>query len=387
MDAWLNEKLWLNQPVTPEGVEQKKQTLRALQLNSSSLRTRFERIEQRDLTNSLCQDVDCCAYLLSRYMFQHEQLETLPNIKKHFQILKHAKYFIQTGIIDSLQEVLLDLHPQLKTDRKTALMAIKHNARSAKHFPELIHDYSFIKECLKKNVVCMGFLEAYPQDKNITKKLLKARYYPRDNNIALYNPEVMRDKAFLLPILLDSNGYFLYDVLPKELQYDLELCDAVKRKHPHVRVKTSSIDTVDKFIDSMDTGEAYARETYMLLDNMRSSPFIMKDSLAIARVLQAIGERNCECYVDLMGDPQFCEHPVQAFLIECAQKHDDIQAFLETPEGQQAMRFAVSRYHDFLNFEKQILPSLGKNMSIYLQAHHLNKSLKIKEKNKHKIKI
>jgi hypothetical protein len=387
MKQWLNEKNWLILPQTQEAILHKKNTFYALSINKQSFQTRFNSTQEKEALNLICKDIDCCAFILSSYMFQHEKLEQLPNIKKHFSNMTYVKYILSQGIISSLQDILFTQYPQLKNDKNLALKVLKNNSRSASHYHELFKDYDFVLKCLNKKIFCIDFLELYPKNKIITKKLLKARYFPRKENISLYNEEVLKDKKFILPILLETNGYFLYDFLPKILKQDLELCDALKAKHPHVQVEVSSINTIEKFIDSLNSQEDFATEIYTIICNMQNAPFIINNSQAIAQVFKKMGEKECSCYVDLMGDPSFSSHPIQDFLNEVKIIHPDIHDFLQTEEGKKIINFKIKNYTQFMDFEQRILPSIGEVLHNYLEAYQLNHIIKDNKKVKSKKQI
>ena len=218
MDQWLNEKNWLYLPQDQEAIMYKKNIFYALSINKQNFQTRFNSVEEKKFVNLISQDIDCCAFILSRCMYQHEKLNQLPNIKKHFDNIEYAKYILSFGIIGSLQDILFEQYPQFKNDKELCFKVLKNNTHATIHFHELFKDYDFVLACLKKNIFSLDFLTLYPKDKTITQKMLKARYFPKKENLELYSDEVLKDKKFILPLLLEPNGYFLYTFLPNSLR-------------------------------------------------------------------------------------------------------------------------------------------------------------------------
>lgn len=370
----LNEKKWFSIPKTPREINLKKQTIRAIIAFSDSTNTSYHKVGISTLLFSLMKDLDFCVAILSQYSFQYEKLEDLAPVKKHFSSIKKAKYILSYPMLGKIQDILFTLHPSLTIDKELAVTLLKKNDKFSHYFPELLNDYSFITQCLKKNIVSTSFFQFYPYDQKITKHLLVKGIYPNQQN-NFYNQDVLNDKKFVLSLLLKSHGDRLYFYLFYDLQNDLDLCDQIKEKHPHCRVKASSINTVEKFISSIKPNSNFSDEIYTILRNMQEAPFIIESPFAIAKVLIHMAKLRSICYVDAMGGQSFDNHPIQSFFYKMSQIHPIIKDFLFTEFGKNFVYYPIFDYQTFHQFEQTIFLDAGVELEKFLQYHFLEENL------------
>lgn len=199
--------------------------------------------------------------------------------------------------------------------------------------------------------------------------------YPQAHNETSYSPEVYKDKDLIKKALLNDYGYMLYSRLPDKLQNDIEICDAVISKHPHVNVKVSSIDTIDKFLASLESDASYAKELYTVSSNMQKHDFIMNDMNNLAKVFDRMKSGKFSSHVELMGEPQFSGHDIQDLFKKLAKKHKVIKEFLQTDFGSDMIKMKIKNYGQFLNFETKVIPKISEHLTPYIESYNRKESL------------
>lgn len=386
-EDWKNPHYWYK-PTTDKSIISYKnlvfQSLSMIQSNSMSYSW------GRDATlTQFFKDVDITAYLLSTYTFQKYDFLKEKSILAYLNKKDIAHYFLRRGCLNPIQNKIFSLHPELSQDKELAIQVLLHRRHDIKDvcefFKTFIQDKSFILDFIKKYHGEALFLQYFPQDKEISRALI-TEVAPSQYNSHLFHKSVFEDKKLALKILAQSNGYMFYPYLSETLQNDSEICEFALNHHPHMTVKNSPIKTMDDFIKFMDIDDAWHKELYHVIEKAQTLPF-MTNIENIVRLVEYVSDNKLSCYVDLMGDPHFSEHPFQKYLTNISKKNAFIKQFCQSPHGQKILKYKIENYRNFEDFEQKIIPTIGAELKAYYSAFKLDKELNSKPTPKHKNKI
>jgi hypothetical protein len=369
MKDWTNSSAWF-QKVPEEAVLYKTMILKMIVAAASHNQT----TTTEDLTLYF-KDVDVSACILARYLYQREDLLKYPELLEHLKDIKSARYILKEGCLEPISNYIFKAHPSLLSDESIIKRFAKTNSRGLHVFAEQLKDINLINKFLGQGIVAVEFLTYHPQNLDITKLLFEKGLYPQAHNKNLYSPEVYKDKELIKKALLNDYGYMLYSRLPDELQNDIEICDAVISKHPHVNVKVSSIDTIDKFLASLESDASYAKELYTVSSNMQKHDFIMNDMNNLAKIFDRMKSGKFSSHVELMGEPQFSGHDIQDLFKKLAKKHKIIKEFLQTDFGSDMINMKIKNYGQFLNFETKVIPKISEHLTPYIESYNRKESL------------
>ena len=326
LDDWKNAQYWYK-PTTNKSIIYYKelifQSLSMVQSNNVNYSW-----GQSDKLSHFFEDIDITAYLLSTYTFQRYEFLKEKKILDYLNEKNIAHYFLRRGCLSDIQQKIFSLHPEFAQDKNLAIQVLLYRRHDIKgvcdFFKTFIQDKSFILNFIKKYHGEAIFLQYFPQDKEISRALI-SEVAPSQYNSHLFHKSVFEDKKLALKILAQSNGYMFYPYLSEQLQHDIEICEFALH-HPHMTVKNSPIKTIDDFINFMNIDEGWHRELYHVIEKAKSLPF-MNDIDNIVQLVEYISNHKLSCYVDLMGDPQFSEHPFQQYLLDIAKKNTFIKQF------------------------------------------------------------
>lgn len=369
MKDWTNKKNWF-QKVPKEAVIYKSMILKMIVATASHNQTNTS----EDLSFYF-KDIDVTACMLSRYLYQRESLLKYPELLEHLKDIEISKYILKEGCLEPISNHIFKNHPSLLEDENIIQRFATTNPRGLNVFSEQLKDMNLIDKFIAKGVVATEFLNYHPQNLKITRALFEKGSYPHSHNEELYSKEIYKDKALIKKCLLTDYGYMLYQHLPKNLQNDREICDAVISKHPHVNVKVSSINTIEKFLKSLDNKSNFSKELTTVVMNMQKHDFIMKDMSNVAKVFEKMKKGDFNSYVDLMGDPQFNGHPVQELFKKLGKNNEVMKDFLQTDFGSKLISQKIKNYSDFESFETKVIPKIAQHLTPYIESYKRKESL------------
>ena len=233
----------------------------------------------------------------------------------------------------------------------------------------------------------------FPQNDEISISLVKKEIIPFEHSKKYFSPIIFDDIKLVKKTLRSRLGYSFYYQLPENLRKNPELCNIVKKFHPNVNVESSPIKNIDDFMQFFDKKiykeKSLATELYTLTGNILKHKFILENPDYLLKILKKFETGDYSCYVDLMGGPQFSNHPMQEVFIESAKYSSKIQDFLNHDLGKIIVETKISNYTDFSNFETKIIPHIYKNLNTFLTIYNrfdtTEKQLKNKSEDTKKI--
>lgn len=376
---WLSPATWYQKPSTEDGVFYKKQAFYALFSISSHSDSSAKQLPD------LLKDIDMAAYICSHYLYQREDFLTLPTFTDNLKDIKKSQFILKHGCLEDVFNYIIELHPQLTDNRELAQFVFLQGSSFPKgNFNQFLKDKTFVKEILDKGSYNISdILRENPKDYQYTREAFKRRIFPTKETMEFYNTDIYNDKPFILECLRDNYGYYLYSVLPDNLQNDLEICTEVLKHHSHVKVKVNFVSTPEEFFSLQN--DPYALGYESIITNSKNYPQIFNNTESRVMLLNYLSEKGIETYINLMGDPQFKGHALQKLLTQFSKEDAFFETFLATEQGQSIMKAPIKNYTQFQNFETKIMPQVGKWVNSYYLEHKLQ-SLPMNPKNNKKKK-
>lgn len=372
---WLDSNTWFNKNISKEN-DYKKSTLCALayiNINSSGKSPLLNPLDDFPL-EFLLKDIDIVAFLLKHYLLD-KQILSNPIFKEHLENVDKAYYIVKHGMPKFVTEHILSLYPYFSTDIDIVKNVIEATPNLTSLFSEYISKRRNVDKLLKINVINERFLNYYPQDYIISKKLIEKRVYPYGEYQKLYNSDVLNDKSLILSSIPKQGGNYLYRNISERLQYDKDICELMTTHHPYEEIKKIYINNMDDFLKSLESPSPFATEINVVLGNIKKLSFIIEDIDNLILAFKAIVDKNCDSYIDLMAGPAFSDHPFQEFLLSIRSTNNIINEFVSSDIGKKYINFSINNYETYMEYEQKIMPLIGNELFIFYEHFKLENQL------------
>lgn len=363
---WVNPDNWFYCPGNAESKSYKIQAMLALM--------HVSRPESTNEISGLFSDIDMAAYICSSYGNMSPKYTDIPVFKEHIQDINKARYILTNGCPEYVATYITENQPQLSTEPDTAYQALINNPSNKKlvnFFKVPLLDKSLVLKTIESGFYYVDlFLAIRPKDWELTRLSLEKRSYATDSSH--YDPEVFKDRAFILRCLNANFGEMLYPHLPENLQTDSEICKIVLQQNPYAKVKKSPINSFQDFQELHIESNPYSLCYLTIVQNISNNPQIFQTTGQKVEVLQYISERGQPTYIEYNGGgPSFDNHPLQNLLVLWAKEDQFFGNFLESEHGKELMDYKVQTGPQCETFEEKFIPRLGEIVNTYYLADKL----------------
>lgn len=338
------------------------------------LRDKFKILNKEELIifNNISLDKDILTIILDNQLISFSQLLDCENIKKYIENKENIESLISLKLEEKTVLYIIDFH-NLKNN-KEIFFKLHNKTIENKNVLDCfknILDNNMLNLLLEKNKINAQLLNYYDNNLDLSKRLLENNIFPYSLNIKSFNLEAFNkiDKKIILNRILskDGLGYLIYDMLPDNLQNDMEIIKAVFSVAPHKKLNFLTFTSFNDFISKTDNFELNsiisALEKYNVIKNN-------KDILDFFKLLK---EEQLSSYVELMGGPVFDSHGAQDFIMKLKDKFDLINKFCQTDFGNNLVNYKISNFNEYMKYERNLYEVYDKLFIFYERNNILEK--------------
>lgn len=379
----LNEKNWFLKNHTPESIIYKKSTMEALNL----IKSNFGNYDIEKF-RYIFKDIDVLSYAFSNLLFQNSPILSHRDVISHIKNIDKSRFILKNGCISKVASFIFKQQPALLKEEDLTFLMLKQFNRDdeiVSLYEETLKNPEFIKKLLRKKIVFPKLLKFYPKHLKLSRLLVEQGSIPYYNKSYEYHEGIYKDIEFVKTILAGRAGERFYDTLPKQLKDDLAICQHVLNYHPIANVNNNGLNNIDDFKNFVNGASTFCSELYTVLDKAQKTS-IFNTIENVIELFSLINEKNMTCYVDLMGGPQFKNHPVQKYLNKLSTTNIVLKQFLNSDAGQAIINYPIETYSQFENFELNVLPTIKHSLEIFYHYYQLNQTVAIKNDVQKKVK-